>query len=144
MKPDLDKVIARWNESVETISAAKDKNVNPFLTNVPLPYLMKTSGNWGSSDIPRSYRGGTLVEKGLRKMYGNKMILWQYLNWEIFYRLLSNKKASAIPSPLLNVEIILNFSQKTAILNKYSASQCFPLQNSSSSQTFCLRSSFLL
>ena len=71
LKPDLDKVIARWNESVEAISAAKDKNVNPFLTNVPLLYLLKTSENWGSSDISRSYRGGTLVENGLKEMYGN-------------------------------------------------------------------------
>ena len=52
--------------------------------------------------------------------------------WKILNRLLSNKKVSAIPPVLFDGKIISNFSQKAAIFNKYFASQCTPLQNSSS------------
>ena len=34
---------------------------NPFSTNVPLLYPLKTSENWGFSDAFRGYRGGTFV-----------------------------------------------------------------------------------
>ena len=52
--------------------------------------------------------------------------------WKILNRLLSNKKVPAIPPVLFDGKIISNFSQKAAIFNKYFASQCTPLQNSSS------------
>ena len=52
---------------------------------------------------------------------------------------LNNKKIPAIPPVLVNWEIILNFSQKASIFNNFFASQCTPLQNSSSVPTFYLR-----
>ena len=39
--------------------------LNPFSTNVPLLYPLKTSKNFWFSDIFRGYRSGTLVENGL-------------------------------------------------------------------------------
>ena len=39
---------------------------NPFSTNVPLLYTLKTSENRMFSDIFRRYRSGTLVGKGLK------------------------------------------------------------------------------
>ena len=59
--------------------------------------------------------------------------------WKIINRFLSNKKNPAIPALLVNGEIISNFSQKASIFNKFFASQCTPLQNSSSLPTFYLR-----
>ena len=38
---------------------------NPYSTNVPLLYPLKTSKNLGFSDVFRGYRSGTLVENGL-------------------------------------------------------------------------------
>ena len=58
--------------------------------------------------------------------------------WKIINRFLSNK-IPAIPPLLVNEEIISNFSQKASILNNFFASQCTPLQNSSSLPTFFLR-----
>ena len=40
--------------------------LNPFSTNVPLLYPLKTSENQRFSDVFRGYRSGTLVENGLR------------------------------------------------------------------------------
>ena len=54
-------------------------------------------------------------------------------------RFLSNKKIPAIPLLLVDGETISNFSQKTSIFNKFFASQCTPIQNSSSLPTFYLR-----
>ena len=51
---------------------------------------------------------------------------------------LSNKKIPPIPPLLINWEIISNVSQKASIFNKFFASQCTPLQNSSSLPTFYL------
>ena len=51
---------------------------------------------------------------------------------------LSNKKILPIPPLLINWEIISNVSQKASIFNKFFASQCTPLQNSSSLPTFYL------
>ena len=59
--------------------------------------------------------------------------------WKIINRFLSNKKIPAIPPLLVYGEIISNFSQKASIFNKFFASQCTPLQNSSSLTTFYLR-----
>ena len=39
--------------------------VNPFSTNIPLPYPLKTSENLAFSDIFRVYRSGTLLENRL-------------------------------------------------------------------------------
>ena len=59
--------------------------------------------------------------------------------WKIINRFLSNTKIPAIPSLLVSGEIISNFSQKASIFNKLFASQCTPLQNSSSIPTFYLK-----
>ena len=59
--------------------------------------------------------------------------------WKIISRFLNNREIPAIPPLLLNGEIISNFSQKASIFNKFFASQCTPLQNSSSLPTFYLR-----
>ena len=59
-------------------------------------------------------------------------------------RFLSNKKIPAIPPLLVNREIISNFSQKASIFNKFFASQCTPLQNSSSLPIFYLRTDEIL
>ena len=39
--------------------------INPFSTNVPLLYSLKTSENRWFSDVFSGYRSGTLVENGL-------------------------------------------------------------------------------
>ena len=59
--------------------------------------------------------------------------------WKIISRFLNNKEIPAIPPLLLNGEIISNFSQKASIFNKFFASRCTPLQNSSSLPIFYLR-----
>ena len=59
--------------------------------------------------------------------------------WKILNLLLSNKKVLAIQPLLFDGEIISNFSQKAAIFNKYFASQCTLLQNSSSLPTLRLK-----
>ena len=41
-------------------------SISPFSTNVPLLYPLKTPENWRFSNVFREYRGGILVEKGLR------------------------------------------------------------------------------
>ena len=42
--------------------------INPFSTNVALPYPLKTSEYPRFSNVLRGYRSGTLVENGLKKM----------------------------------------------------------------------------
>ena len=59
--------------------------------------------------------------------------------WKIINRFLSNTKTPAMPSLLVSGEIISIFSQKASIFNILFASQCTPLQNSSSLPTFYLR-----
>ena len=59
--------------------------------------------------------------------------------WEILNHLISNKIVPAISPLLVDGKIISNFSQKAATFNKYFASQCTPLQNSSSLPTLPLR-----
>ena len=59
--------------------------------------------------------------------------------WKISNRLLSNKKVPDTPPLLFDGEIISNNCQKTTIFNKYFASQCTPLQNSSNLPTLRLR-----
>ena len=39
--------------------------LNPFSTNVPLPYPMKTSENRRFSDVFRGYKSGILIKNGL-------------------------------------------------------------------------------
>ena len=48
-----------------TILSSSPIMVNPFSTNVPLLYPLKTSENFRFSDVFRGYRSGTLVEMGL-------------------------------------------------------------------------------
>ena len=45
------------------------KIVNPFSTNIPLLYPLKTSENVQFSDVLRGYRSGTLVENGLMGIF---------------------------------------------------------------------------
>ena len=45
------------------------KIVNPFSTNAPLLYSLKTSENFQFSDVFRGYRSGTLVENGLMGIF---------------------------------------------------------------------------
>ena len=40
--------------------------INPFPTNVPILYALKTSENCRFSDVFRGYRSGTLVKNGLK------------------------------------------------------------------------------
>ena len=47
-----------------TILSSSPIMVNPFSTNVPLLYPLKTSENFRFSDVFRGYRSGTLVENG--------------------------------------------------------------------------------
>ena len=47
------------------ISVPSQIFVNPFSTNAPLLYPLRTSENRGVSDVFRRYRSGTLVENGL-------------------------------------------------------------------------------
>ena len=44
----------------------KKHGVKPFSTNIPFLYPLKTSENLRVSDVFRGYRGGTLVENGLK------------------------------------------------------------------------------
>ena len=55
--------------------------------------------------------------------------------WKIINRFLSNTKTPAMPFLLVSGEIISIFSQKASIFNILFASQCTPLQNSSSLPT---------
>ena len=50
----------------QTESITQYQNFNPFSSNVPLLYPLKTSENLRFSDIFRGYRIGTLLENGLR------------------------------------------------------------------------------
>ena len=45
------------------------KIVNPFSTNAPLLYSLKTSENFQFSDVFRGYRSGTLIENGLMGIF---------------------------------------------------------------------------
>ena len=51
--------------------------------------------------------------------------------WKILSRFLSNKKIPSILPLLVNGEMISNFSKKAEIFNKFFASQCTPLSNTS-------------
>ena len=44
------------------------KLINPFSTNAPLLYPLKTSENQGSSDVFRGYRSRILIENGLSNL----------------------------------------------------------------------------
>ena len=46
---------------------------NPFSTNIPFLYLLKTSENWRFSDVFRGYRSESLVENGLRMRLAGKI-----------------------------------------------------------------------
>ena len=48
---------------------ARSMSINPFSTNVPLLYPLKTSENLRFSDVFRGYRSGTLVKNGLRLLH---------------------------------------------------------------------------
>ena len=56
--------------------------INPFVTNVPILYLLKTTENLGFSGIFRGHNMGTLTEDGLIVFHHNnhKKKLFGYLN----------------------------------------------------------------
>ena len=57
--------------------------INPFSTNVPLLYPLKTSENLRFSDVFRGYRIETLVENGLIKCFPNREYRKQFLHHQI-------------------------------------------------------------
>ena len=57
-------LIEHPNQTI-TMEFEYGKVFNPFSTNVPLLYSLKTSENGRLSDVFRGYRSGTLVENGL-------------------------------------------------------------------------------
>ena len=59
--------------------------------------------------------------------------------WKILNRFLSNKKIPSIPPPLVNGEMISNFSKKAELFNKFFASQCTPLSNTSTVPSLTMR-----
>ena len=59
--------------------------------------------------------------------------------WKMINRFLINKKNPSIPHLLVNEEKMSNFSPKAFVFNKFFASQCTLLQNSSSLPAFYLR-----
>ena len=59
--------------------------------------------------------------------------------WKILNRFLSNKKIPSIPPLLVNGEMISNFSKKAELFNKFFASQCTPLSNTSTLPPLTIR-----
>ena len=59
--------------------------------------------------------------------------------WKILNRFLSNKKIPSIPLLLVNGEMISNFSKKAELFNKFFASQCTPLSNTSTLPPLTIR-----
>ena len=59
--------------------------------------------------------------------------------WEIFNRFLSNKKLPSIPFLLMNGEMISSFSKKGELFNKFFASQCTSLSNTSTLSPLTIR-----
>ena len=61
------------------------------------------------------------------------------MHWKILNRFLSNKKIPSIPPLLVNGEMISNFSKKAKLFNKFFASQCTPLSNTSTLPPLTIR-----
>ena len=59
--------------------------------------------------------------------------------WEIFNRFLSNRKIPSVPFLLVNGEMISNFSKKAELFNKFLASQCTSLSNTSTLSPLTIR-----
>ena len=59
--------------------------------------------------------------------------------WSILNRFLNNRKFPAIPPPLVNGDIITNFSEKADLLNKFIADQCTPFDNLNKLNLFTLK-----
>ena len=64
--------------------------------------------------------------------------------WKISNRFLSNNKIPSIPPLLVNGEMISNFSKKAEVFNKFFASQCTPLSNTSTLPPLTIRTDKLL
>ena len=61
--------LLKENYSRKSNSSVKhDSSINPYSTNVPLPYPLKVSENFRFSDVFKGYRSGKLVENGLKRM----------------------------------------------------------------------------
>ena len=59
--------------------------------------------------------------------------------WKILNRILSNKKIFSIPPLLVNGEMISNFSKNAELFNKFFASQCTRLSNTSTLPPLTIR-----
>ena len=59
--------------------------------------------------------------------------------WKILNRILSNKKIFSVPPLLVNDEMISNFSKNTELFNKFFASQCTRLSNTSTLPPLTIR-----
>ena len=78
----------------QTENITQYQNFNPFSSNAPLLYPLKTSENLRFSDIFRGYRIGTLLENGLRIF---QMKLSQRSPRIHFLKTLSNLKTILTP-----------------------------------------------
>ena len=59
--------------------------------------------------------------------------------WSILNRFLNNTKTPAIPPPLVNGDIITNFSEKADLLNMFFADQCTAFDNLNKLNLFILK-----
>ena len=59
--------------------------------------------------------------------------------WSILHHFLNNRKTPAIPPPLVNGDIITNFSEKADLLNMFFADQCTPFDNLNKLNLFILK-----
>ena len=73
---------------MQTYSSFHSKYINPFSTNVPLLYPLKTSENRRLFDVFRGYRSETLVENGLRWF----LKYFDYISDSVFVGLKTNRK----------------------------------------------------
>ena len=57
------------------LNSSQNTLLNPFSTNVPFLYALKTSENLRVSDVFRGYRSGTLVDDGLISLQAYLLLL---------------------------------------------------------------------
>ena len=69
-------------QTLSTQCVLLKKCLNPFSTNVPPIYLLKTLENWRFSDVFMGYRNATLLENGL---ISKLWLHWRQLLCDNFY-----------------------------------------------------------
>ena len=102
--------------------------INPFSTNVPLLYPLRTSKNLRFSDIFRGYKSGTLAENGLIKSISNSCS-------QVFYRTAAFINFTKFLSPNVSTLNILK-----RILRKFSEHSRPAVCQSAISEFFILSS----